>query len=572
MTLTKTQKKLFQGTSYAFLFVIVLYGFTYYISQAGIGWYVVVPPFVAIFMSLITKRVVLSLFSSIFVAAFLFEKNNVLNLGSFISNGLFNTVNWYYSPLIDSFNIYLLLFVFSVLSMVSIAVASGGFNTLILKIRRVVKSRRTAKLSTAGMGFVIFFDDYANTMVVGSAMRPLTDAYQISREKLAFIVDSTAAPIAGLAFISTWIGFEAGLFDEIVKDLSLSMDGFSIVFSSLSTRFYCILMLIFVLINCFSDRDFGPMREAERLARSKNTIEQTINQTNSQTNNSGTPQSLSTPPARTALLPIFILILVIPLGLWIDTSVSGSVFSYQTWKEILIASANTTQIFATAGILSFTTAVFCSRIYNHTSFADILKSAIQGLKLSLLPIGILVSAWALKAATDALQVGAYLTPLITDNIPLFLFPIILFLLASFVSFSTGTSWGTMGTLIPITIPIAYTLGGDQLGLLFILSTSAILDGSIFGDHCSPLSDTTILSSTSSSCEHIAHVRTQLPYACTVALIAIILGYLPVALGISPLISIMGGILSIAIIHWLVKPLKSPLTTKEISGQFPNASP
>jgi len=371
---------------------------------------------------------------------------------------------------------------------------------------RRVKGRKSAQLATALMGILCFIDDYANAIIVGSMMQPITDRFRISREKLAFIVDATSAPVAGLAVISTWIAYEVGLLGQIAKELAIDKSGYSMFFDALSFRFYCLLMIGFVFLHIILGRDFGPMKTAQESARAGDVEE---NQPNDQPENTADSHPNAVPPesarATKALIPLGGLILFHIAGLWADGGgparlrEGASLLSLVYWRDVISAAENTHLILDCAALFGLTLALLCSQIYGSLSFPAIKTCFRRGVRRAMIPFIILILAWSLKNCCDELQTGRFLTAILADKVSAYWFGPMVFVVASLTSFATGTSYGTMAILIPTAVPIAFALDGDAYGLTTIITVGAVLDGAIFGDHCSPISDTTIMSSIASSC-------------------------------------------------------------------------
>jgi Na+/H+ antiporter NhaC len=238
-----------------------------------------------------------------------------------------------------------------------------------------------------------------------------------------------------------------------------------------------------------------------------------------------------------ALLPILFLFVFLLTGIWRDglssmeeVTAQMSVFSFSDWRAVISASENSILLLAYAAVLGWVVAYFLAMLVGKLPFKQGLKASYLGLKAALLPAAILILAWSLKSICDQLETGPFLVNAVSDQIPPVLFPAIVFVLGGIVAFATGTSWGTMAILIPTAVPMAFALDGDVYGLLTIMTFGAILDGAILGDHCSPISDTTLMSSIASSCDHMDHVKTQMPYALWVGSIALLIGYLPAAAG------------------------------------------
>ena len=511
-------------------------------------WYSVIPPLLAVTLAIVTARLLPSLSIAVGVGILLSWAQKGAT-----PSGLLTEVIWFTRAVsigndgVDLFNFWVVLFVCLIMATISVVVASGGIGGVIVWLSQFAKGPRSAQFITGLMGILIFIGDYSNAMLVGPTMRPLTDHHRVSREKLAFLVDSTSAPIAGLAFISTWIGYEVGLFEDIAKTIGLERDGYSMFFDALGFRFYCILTIIFVIVNAISGRDYGAMHKAETRARETGDVAapdaKALGHTASFTS---LPNAVTQPFS--AVLPLLTLFGLLLGGFWIDGKGTGSIFSLTAWRDALSAADNV-KILACAAASAFIVAIVCARWLSKLRFSDILPVVWGGVKGSLTPLSILLLAWGLKASCDRLMTGQFLATMLSDIVSPLWFPLLVFVCASVTSFATGTSWGTMAILIPTAIPVAFSLDNGVYGLTTIICLGAVLDGAIFGDHCSPLSDTTILSSIASSCDPLHHVRTQLPYSLTVATIALVCGYLPAALGISSAMGIAGGTILIVLLFY-----------------------
>ncbi len=514
-----------------------------------VEWYSVIPPLVAITLAVITTKLFLSLGIAVGSGLILsWTQQNFSFYGFFsellwficevtINYGEIDIFNIDYSK-IDLFNMWVILFVLFMMSMISVVIASGGIAGAISILSKLARGPRTTQFITSLMGTLIFIGDYSNAMLVGPTMRPLTDKYKVSREKLAYIVDSTSAPIAGLAFVSTWIGYEVGLFNSVAENIGLDSDGYSMFFDALPFRFYCILTILFVMINAVSGRDYGTMRRAQTRAKETGDVSASDAQVMG-----GISADLNVSESRNQLLSAFIpLTLLFGLilgGLWIDGGGTGSILSLTSWRDAL-SNANNVKILASAAIISFSAAILCGILISKMPFSQIGKAIKDGLSGTLLPVAIILCAWGIKASCDKLVTGQYIASLLSDVVSPLWFPALVFVVASLTSFATGTSWGTMAILIPTAIPVAFVLDNDVYGITTIICLGAVLDGAIFGDHCSPISDTTILSAIVSSCDPMHHVRTQIPYALTVAFVALVCGYVPAALGLPSYIGILIG--------------------------------
>ncbi len=525
-------------------------------------WYSVLPPLLAVVMALVSRKLLLSLGAAIVLGAFLFAIEN--NTDNILLATATNSVKYLYTNATDSWNLKVLAFVICILSMIAVIIVAGGLKGIVNYLLPFAKTPRSTQVISALAGLFVFIDDYANTMIVGSSMRPITDQYKISREKLAFIIDATSAPVAGLAVISTWIGFEVGLFGDVSKTLNIGMDGYSMFFDAFAFRFYCILMLLFVFLNIFMSREFGPMLLAENRARSTGKLNADDARLSSNSSFSlSEPHVLSRVSAKNALIPFAVLFAVLIVGLWLDgggmQQLQRSVtnfFSLNAWRIVIANTQNSTSILLLSAFTGLLVSIFVASQLAKTPASEIVKAVKAGTKSSFLPVLILLLAWSLKSVCDDLNTGQYIVTLLSPHLSPLWFPAILFFIAAITAFGTGTSWGTMSILIPIAIPVAYALDDQSYGLITIICLGSVLDGAIFGDHCSPISDTTIMSSISAQCDHIHHVQTQIPYSLFVAIIALFVGYLPAAMGVPPVLCYaLGTVALIAGLLFIGKPLK-----------------
>jgi len=515
-------------------------------------WYSIVPPVLAISLAFLTRHVLLSLGIAIVAGGLLTRvPQSPLSAAAWLEG--FKTVGFYVADTVTSkTNLQILAFIPPIFVMIEVVIASGGFRGIILWLLKWVKGRKSAQLATALMGVLCFIDDYTNAIIVGSMMQPITDRFRISREKLAFIVDATSAPVAGIAVISTWIAYEVGLLAQIAEELKIGRSGYSMFFDALSFRFYCLLMLAFVFLHIILGRDYGPMKTAEDSAKTTDPGENNRAGPSPNAPDSSTP-AVAQQSARAikALVPLAGLVIFHLTGLWVDGGgpamlrQGGSLLNWVYWRDVISASENTTLILDYAAVFGLTLALLCSRLFGSLSMPVISNCFKRGVKRAMLPFVILILAWSLKNCCDSLKTGEFLTAILAGRVSPHWFPPVVFLVASMTSFATGTSYGTMAILIPTAIPVAFALDGNSYGLTTMISVGAVMDGAIFGDHCSPISDTTIMSSIASSCDLIEHVRTQLPYSLFVAGLALFCAYLPSAYGLAPGWSFLLAILGMA---------------------------
>lgn len=534
------------------------------LAPAGAGdpqaamWYSIVPPVLAIVLAFLTRHVLPSLGIAIIAGSLL---NHVpkapLSVAAWFE-GFRTAATHVTATVTDTTYLQILAFIPPIFVMIEILIASGGFRGIIVWLLRWIKGSKSAQAATALMGILCFIDDYTNAIVVGSMMQPITDRFRVSREKLAFIVDATSAPIAGLAVISTWIAFEVGLLRDIGGTLGVGKSGYAMFFDALSFRFYCLLMIVFVFVHILMGRDFGPMKAAQERAQAEGPPDEDRKQ------KAKGPDLSTDKPGRAinALVPLVGLVLFHLTGLWFDgtaklrndmqqwqaqglTAVADGIqaepvdietlspVSWVYWREVIGHAENTPLVLAYASLFGLTLALVFSQLFGSLRREVIIQCFKRGIRRAVLPFVILILAWSLKNCCDALRTGEFLTTILAGRVPSYLFPPILFIVASVTSFATGTSYGTMAILMPTAIPIAFAIDGDAYGLTTMISLGAVLDGAIFGDHCSPISDTTIMSSIASSCSLIDHVRTQLPYSLFVAALALLCAYVPSSLGLAP---------------------------------------
>lgn len=531
-------------------------------SQTGL-WYSVIPPLLAIVLAFLTRHVLLSLGAAIVVGGFLTQVPQAPLSAVAWLEGLQAAGMFVVGSVTNKINLQILSFIPPIFVMIEIVVASGGFKGIINWLLKWVKGGKSAQTATALMGIICFIDDYTNAIVVGSMMQPITDRFRVSREKLAFLVDATSAPIAGLAVISTWIAYEVSLLDAVGRELGVGKSGYSMFFDALSFRFYCLLMIVFVFVHILMGREFGPMKAAQEKARAKEPLEEDeVPLSETLTDSTLKPSAKRPGRALNALIPLAGLLIFNITGLWFDgtakleqdmlewqaqslnTPVESmppkpvdiealSPVSWVYWRQVIGHVQNSPMVLSCAALFGLMLALICARLSGSLKFSVMRRCFWQGFKRAMIPIVILILAWSLKNCCDSLKTGKFLASILAGRVSPSWFPPILFLTASVTSFATGTSYGTMAILIPTAVPVAFALDGDTYGLTTMISLGAVLDGAIFGDHCSPISDTTIMSSIASSCNHIDHVRTQLPYSLFVAALALLFAYLPSALGLAP---------------------------------------
>ena len=514
------------------------------INAEKFGVLTLLPPLVAIILAFATKNVILSLVLGVMSGGFLLNLNGI-NIFSALFNSFLDLVNRAVSSLADPWNAGIILQVLAIGGVINLVAKMGGAKAIAEALAKKAKNARSAQLITWASGLLVFFDDYANALIIGPMMRPVTDKMKISRERLAFVIDATAAPVAGLAIISTWIGLEVGLIGDGFNAIGIETSAFGVFLNTIPYRFYNILILGFIVLTTILLKDFGPMREAELRARR--------GQVNSSSNKE-IDEKISNEHSDLEPLPgvkLNIWNAIIPIGILIVGSLFA--FYYSGYSTILggddtalieliknspLSFVSIREAFsnADASVALFQSALFAGIVaivmgVNKKIFtvSEGLEMWVDGMKTLVITCVILICAWSLSSVIKELGTAKFLIQLLSGHIPAFLLPSIIFILGGIMSFATGTAYGTMGILMPLTIPLAYSISPEMSYI--VVCISAVLTGAIFGDHCSPISDTTILSSMGAGCNHIDHVRTQMPYALFVASIAILFGYIPAGFGL-----------------------------------------
>lgn len=509
------------------------------------GFWSVVPPLLAIVLAFVTKEVILSLLLGIFSGA-------VINVFATSSSGFFmklvesytKTLEYPVNALADGWHAGIIVFTLTIGGMVGVIAKMGGTRAIANVLAKKAKTARSAQVATALMGVVIFFDDYANTLIVGPTMRPLTDKLKVSREKLSYIVDSTAAPVATMAAISTWIGYELGLIGDAFKSINVDVNPYSVFFHSIPYRMYGLFALFMVFMVGFMMRDFGPMYEAEKRARLTGKVLSDDAEPMLSTDFEKDLEKDNIPlRVSNALVPILTLIIFAFVGLWYS---GGGMENPFTWDGIRDAfgNADASAALIWASALASIVAVTMAVSQGIMTLRKALEAWVEGAKSLVITTIILILAWSIGSIASDLGTAEYLIQVVSSSLPGWLVPVLVFVMSSIVAFATGTSWGTMAIMLPLAVPLAAAYTDGALTPLVYATLGAVLTGSTFGDHCSPISDTTIMSSMASSADHIDHVKTQLPYAITAALIAAVIGYIPVGLGMPVWISLILGLVSI----------------------------
>ena len=428
----------------------------------------------------------------------------------------------------------IIFFSFGLAGMVQLMVRSGGTAGMAMVAREMVGSSRWAGFICWCFGLCLFFDDYSNVLIMGSSMRPITDMFRISHAKLAFIIDSTAAPIASIAPISSWVGYELGLMAQAYKDAGLDANKVYLGFlKTIPMRFYPVMMLAFVCSNVLIRRDWGPMLVSERRARNHGLLRADagkVEDADDAKHDEGVNKLLTRvkpgvpPRSVNAMLPVLAVIAMMIGGLVIDGVFAikrdgGTDFS----AEAIFSATDSFNVLPLVGIGALVVPVLLYWPQCIMGPIETLSEWLEGMKTMIEPLAVLVLAWTLGAVLTDIKMGDWIVGAVGDSISADYLSVLSLVISAVVAFATGSSWGTMAVLFPLIGPLAWNVSQTEIGLLY--SLAAILAGSVWGDHCSPISDTTILSALSADCEVPEHVVTQAPYAAMIGGFAALVGNL-----------------------------------------------
>ncbi len=501
------------------------------------GWLAVIPPLVAIVLCFITKRVLISLFVGIFTGALIICRYNPLSAVGY-------SLETIVTQMTDDGNARLLIFNLLMGAGIAYIWRLNGSKALTDWAKTKIKSKKSASVGAWLLGIIIFFNDYCNAAIVGNVFRDICEEHKMSSEKLSYILDSTAAPVATF-FISDWIAFQIGMIATglAAAGISSSITPFAAYIKSIPMNLYCIFAVAFVGIISFTGRDFGPMAAAEIRAEKEGKI---IRDGASPMMDVGTelgePIKKAKPRIMTFFLPVIALVVVTLVGFYY-TGLSPETKGQGLMVILGAADAYTALLW---GSFAMTFVGIILALGTRTmSIKETMDSLIDGMKLMLLACVILTLAWSLGAITGDMALADFIVAKLGGSMPFGLLPIVIFLLGMGIAFATGTSWGTMTILTPIAIPLAYKLTGDVS--LSAMMAGVVFSGAIFGDHCSPISDTTVLASIFSGADHIDHVSTQMPYALTAAGVALVMYVLYGLFNITPLVLIPLGIVMLYLV-------------------------
>lgn len=507
------------------------------------GILTLIPPILTVVLAFLSRQVMLSLIVGLFSGALILTNGNIITaVTDVFTDSVIGAIN-------DSSHAAILVFTLTIGGMTSLLTATGGLQAVAKKLSRKIKSARGAQIITSILGCLVFFDDYANILIVGPTTRPLSDSLNVSREKQTYIVHTTAGVVAGIALMTTWVGFEIGLVTDTFSSLGYDVNGFAMIVRNIPYMFYNILAIVIMFVIAITLKDFGPMYDAEKRARltgkvvddSTKISESDI--VNVKENEEG--------KVIYAVLPILTLIAVIFFGIWLSgyNSLEEGTVTFWSFEGLRISfgEADPFPPIVWAAMLSTFVAAIIAKFGKNMKAEEIYQSWLQGFLSLCEAMIILVLAWAIGTVISELGTADYLIKLTEGTIPVEVMPAIVFVISCFISFATGTSWGTMPIMFPIALPVVAALVSDPTNSSLVIATiAAILSGSIFGDQTSPISDSSIISAAATGCGLLEHVKTELPYEAVPAAFAVaaylLIGILHLSVGIVLLIGIVGIII------------------------------
>lgn len=477
-------------------------------------FWALVPPLVAILLALLTKEVYSSLFIGILIGALFFAGfNPEATINHLIDDG-------FLAVLSDPWNVGILIFLVILGTMVSLMNKAGGSAAFGEWAKTHIKSRIGAQIATVVLGMLIFIDDYFNCLTVGSVMKPVALKHNVSASKLSYLIDATAAPVCIIAPISSWAAAVAGFVE--------GEDPFSLFVSAIPYNYYALLTLVFVIGMILMKADYGPMKQYEKFAVAGI--------------DPGDEEKTAGEPSDTAKSKAKVFDLVFPIIILIICCVFGMIYTggFFTGTDFITAFAdcNASKGLVMGSLIALILTIIVYLIRRVITFKACMEAIPEGFKSMVPAILILTFAWTLKAMTDSLGAGEFVEAVVKEYVIdlQFLLPAIIFVIAALIAFATGTSWGTFGILIPIVVDVFQNVDHTMM----VIAISACMAGAVCGDHCSPISDTTIMASAGARCNHVKHVTTQLPYAMTVACISFVM-YILASLIKNPVICLIIGV-------------------------------
>lgn len=519
------------------------------ISQ-DLGVITLLPLILAVIISFFTKNIVISLFIGLVVGVLVYQSTLTIGLFPLILNGIKMFVDIIIETVSSSERSTILVLCVVIGGMVEVIRESKGFDSLANLLEKRINSKRKANLATSILGSLIFFDDYANSLIVGPIMRPITDHFKISREKLAYLVDSTAAPVTGIAIISSWVSVEVAVIQEGLDIAGNSSSAYALFLESIPFCFYCVLCLLFIFIGSILQKDYGPMLKAEITARKEKSRQQIFVDKNVKNSKKRVFLVISS-------IMLFLTISILAMykfglkeAIYQGLILEKDSFSFHK-VAMAFGSSDTVKIILTSAIIVSIYTVALSVILGIQTIEKAINSWTKGCSDLMLTLIMLVLAWSIAGVIEKLGANYYLIEIVGFNVQWWIIPCLIFVICCVISFAMG-SYGCLFMTMPIAVPLALRV--QQLNpnipnnFLFICIAS-VISGGIFGDHCSPITDCTILSSAGCSCDNMKHVLTQLPYSSTIALVSLLCGTLLATLGVSTLVCyLISGIIFVGIFN------------------------
>lgn len=477
----------------------------------------IIPPVLIIAMAFITKQVMLSLITGIIASGLVIYGGNVLSAVTLSFS------DYVVGALMDYSHAANVVFLLTMGGMIEIVSRTGGLQALTNVLKKYIKSTKSAQVTTCLLGILIFFDDYANLLVVGPAANLICDNHRISREKQNFIVHNTAGLVAGIAVLTTWVGFEIGCITDVFADMGYEVNGLTMIIKNVPYMIYNIMAVVLMLSVAFMLRDFGPMYKAEMRARTTGKV--IADDANIATAEYDEIDLDKQGKVWYAVVPIVAMVITLFIGLWINGyqyhTEEAAFFSFQGFR-LSLADADPLLVMVWSSTISTLFAALIAKFCAKMSIGDIINHFLKGAHGLLDIVIVLVLAWSIGSIMGDVGTANYIVGLIGDSIPGGMLPAIIFVISCLISYATGTSWGTMPLMFPLALPLVATFVEDPTESPLIIATiAAVLSGAIFGDQTSPISDSSIISSATVKCDLLHHIKTQTPYELLPAAFAVV---------------------------------------------------
>lgn len=532
----------------------------------SLGVITLVPTILSVVLAFVSHNVIFSLLIGILSGVLILAVIYSTSIIDFPLNFIVQLYTTFKNVILDIDNVEILLLCLVVGGMIEVAKSSGGFEVLAYKLSNKVNSPIKANLLASILGCLVLFDDYANALIVGPIMKPITDRVKISREKLSFIIDSTAAPVSGIALVSSWIGIEIISIEKGLESVNSNMNGFSLFIKSIPFCFYCILAISFLFVSSLIGKEFGPMLKAEIRARKGETASEKSKSLEIDNQNI-TFKNKTNERILISVGSVLLLIVLAIISFYINgkaNAIKAGLLKADTsfdFKNIMLAIsyADTVNLISLAAIIGTLFAIICGCINKIFTFKQAIKSWFKGAFVMSSTVLLLIMAWTLAEVVNYLGATYFVVEIISMNVNAVIVPILIFVSCCVISCASG-SFGCMFVVMPLAIPLAFKMNSMGLTLneetYLLICTGSVIAGSIFGDHCSPVTDCTILAAMSAGCDTMEHCYTQLPYTIVNCVLSAICGILFTSLGMNVALSILLGILFQALIMLIIgkKPI------------------